>query len=307
MIRAIEALLARVVVEIAEYWPNPVRARDDRIGAVPGTRDYDCGYAMEQLNQRVRNGLRVAANMPTLIGKYVLEIGCGHGGLACFLAGGGARKVVGVDVNEKHLDIARTFSETLGLNADRCHFELGDAHALPFAEGEFDLVVANNLFEHVTTPAQVLREAYRVLRPGGTLVVPSFSSIYSKYGLHLKHGLKLPWLNLILPERVIVDALRRRVERHPHLVDVYPGVSAQATRVRDVRRHRDLNDITHAGFLNAAREVGFKLQSFHVHATLVGYVVRRLVPVLERTALLDVFSTGAGAVLSKADAPQLSN
>jgi len=52
----------------------------------------------------------------------------------------------------------------------------GDALALPFADESFDRIIASEVFEHVTDDVQALREAYRVLRPGGTLAatVPSW-------------------------------------------------------------------------------------------------------------------------------------
>lgn len=48
---------------------------------------------------------------------------------------------------------------------------LADGHALPFRDGEFDTVLCTQVLEHVANPAQVLTEAARVLKPGGTLIL----------------------------------------------------------------------------------------------------------------------------------------
>jgi len=51
------------------------------------------------------------------------------------------------------------------------HVERADAHDLPFADDAFDVVTCANTFHYFTHPTQVLREARRVLRPGGRLVL----------------------------------------------------------------------------------------------------------------------------------------
>ena len=144
--------------------------------------------------------------------------------------------------------------------------------------------------------------ARRVLRDGGLLAIPIFSSILSKHGLHLKHGLRLPWLNLVFSERTIVDALAWRARRHPELYTMYPGLEGQPQRVRDVRRHRDLNDLTYAEFRRLAAETGFKLRYFKILPTLTGLFLQRI-PGLRETRLGDIFSLGASALLVAAPRP----
>ncbi len=48
---------------------------------------------------------------------------------------------------------------------------VADAHALPFADGEFKVVLCTEVFEHVRDPFQVERELHRVTQPGGTLIL----------------------------------------------------------------------------------------------------------------------------------------
>ena len=123
-----------------------------------------------------------------------------------------------------------------------------NATALDLPDACMDLVLADNVFEHFIEHKGVLREAQRVLRPGGKLLVPIFSSIYCKYGLHLKHGLKLPWANLVFSEKTICEAMQRLANDDPRLFDYYPGLRNNPQRVRDVRRYHDLNDITYKQF-----------------------------------------------------------
>lgn len=101
-------------------------------------------------------------------GLDLLDMGCGPGtitaGLAELVAPG---QVVGVDYDAAHLEQAETARLTRGLA--NLAFRRADARSLPFADRSFDIVFENNLLIHLADEAvQAVREAYRVLRPGGS-------------------------------------------------------------------------------------------------------------------------------------------
>lgn len=96
-------------------------------------------------------------------GRAILDVASGEGYGAHALALAGASSVVGVDVSAEACDHAR---RTYGVDA-----RVGDALALPLADGAVDLVVSFETIEHVPDPARFLDECARVLRPGGILVI----------------------------------------------------------------------------------------------------------------------------------------
>ena len=97
-----------------------------------------------------------------------LEIGCGTGAIARTLAvWPGIRSVVGVDPSPVLIEKGRV----LAAGIDNLSFREGDGQRLAFPDSSFDLVVAHRVLSHIPAPEPVLVEAFRVLRPGGSLAV----------------------------------------------------------------------------------------------------------------------------------------
>lgn len=287
-----------LLYRLARPWPSPMTKMTARLGAGAGTEAYDHAYAQDQFDRKVRDGLKIP-----VMDLDVLEIGCGHGGISCFLAVAGAKSVVGIDLNVPHMKIAESFAQRIASHFQGAHqlpvkFVEMNAYQMTFPENSFDLVLADNSFEHFSDPGIVLQESYRVLKPDGRLLVPIFSSIYSKYGLHLKHGLKLPWANLVFSEKTIIRAMQRLAADEPQINKWYPGLTQNPQHVRDLRPHKDLNDITHGSFKRMARETGFQIEWFNSYSTRVGKIVSRI-PFMRNTIVSDIFSVGAGACLRK--------
>jgi ubiquinone/menaquinone biosynthesis C-methylase UbiE len=104
-------------------------------------------------------------------GEKVLDIGSGVGLLAHEMAGevGAAGSIDGIDPSESMLALARRRRSADG--AAEVRFVAGDACALPFADESFDAAVATQVYEYVQDMPAALGEAFRVLRPGGRLLV----------------------------------------------------------------------------------------------------------------------------------------
>jgi ubiquinone/menaquinone biosynthesis C-methylase UbiE len=101
-------------------------------------------------------------------GARALEVGCGTGAVTRALAlRPETASVVGVDPSPGFLAVARELSDGI----QNLEFVVGDAKALPLEDGSFDTVIFHTTLCHVPEPDVALREAFRVLRPGGTLAV----------------------------------------------------------------------------------------------------------------------------------------
>jgi SAM-dependent methyltransferase len=96
-------------------------------------------------------------------GTRYLDVGCGAGGAVRMAAARGAQ-VSGIDAAESLLAIARERTP----DGD---FHIGDLEALPFDAATFDVVTGFNSFQYAANPAVALREAQRVAKPQGVIVV----------------------------------------------------------------------------------------------------------------------------------------
>jgi ubiquinone/menaquinone biosynthesis C-methylase UbiE len=106
-------------------------------------------------------------------GEAGLDVGCGPVDDLCDMgerAGPGGR-LVGLDASEVMIAEARRRAEQRSLPVT---FEVGEATALPFLDGTFDVCRAARLLEHLPDPRAALSEMVRVTRPGGRIVVFDF-------------------------------------------------------------------------------------------------------------------------------------
>lgn len=91
--------------------------------------------------------------------RDLLDLGAGAGILSEMSFRGRARKVCGVDLDERVVD-----------NPFLDEAKIGGAEGVPYGDGTFDVVICNNVLEHLPAPERVFAEVARVLRPGGVFL-----------------------------------------------------------------------------------------------------------------------------------------
>ena len=173
------------------------------------------------------------ALLPELAGRRVLDLGCGAGQLAHHLATNGAAEVIGIDVSERMLALARE-----QWPHPRVTYRREALEAATFPPGRFDLVVSSLAFHYVDDYRGLLARIARWLAPGGVLVYSTEHPIYTA---------RLPGDGWVIDEGG--QRMRWALERYPD-----EGAREETWFVAGVRKvHRTLatliNGVVDAGLV----------------------------------------------------------
>jgi SAM-dependent methyltransferase len=140
------------------------------IGKKIGYADSDLAAAPEGANLGLGCGNPIAlASLKQ--GETVLDLGSGAG-FDCFLAAdrvGKTGRVIGVDMTPEMIERARKNARKDGV--ENVEFRLGDIEHLPVEEGSVDVIISNCVINLAPDKGRVFGEAFRVLKPGGRLMV----------------------------------------------------------------------------------------------------------------------------------------
>jgi ubiquinone/menaquinone biosynthesis C-methylase UbiE len=183
---------------------------------------------------------RMLALAGDVSGRRVLDLGCGEGAYARALAARGAR-VTAIDGSPALIDAARERASAAGLAIDHRCLNANDLQGV--ADGSFDVIVSSMVMMNVEDYDGTMREAFRVLAPGGALCVsmthPCFSAPVSDWvgGKGRK------------PQHFAVDRYFERIAWEDRIT----GKFRHPTR----RQHRPLED-----YIGGALRAGFALTQF---------------------------------------------
>jgi ubiquinone/menaquinone biosynthesis C-methylase UbiE len=133
---------------------------------------YDPVVALTMREGRLRSGLRRRLQAQLPASGVVVDVGCGTGSNAVAIADGGL-EVIGVDPDQRILEMAKVKD-----GAGDVDWREGRAESLPLDSASADAVVMSLLLHHLPEAAKTaaLREAHRVLRPGGRLYVADWGA-----------------------------------------------------------------------------------------------------------------------------------
>jgi len=131
---------------------------------------YEVDFSDYFHKERLRNTLDILKDVSH--NSKVLDVGCGRGYFTKHFVVNG-NKVLGIDYSKNAIEFAQN-----NFGNESLLFEVLDVVDLIEKKDEFDVVIANNLIEHIENPNAFLRECHRILKPDGFLII-STPNLYS--------------------------------------------------------------------------------------------------------------------------------
>jgi len=170
------------------------------------SRKIEAAYQTPDVDAQRR---RVLKALELRTGEQVLDIGSGPGLLAYEMAVsvGQDGRICGVDTSEQMLAMSRTRC------ADKSwtEFKKADAAQLPYPDGRFDAAVSTQVFEYVADIPAALTELYRVMRPGGRVLI--MDTDYGSLVIHTKDNVRMERILSAWNEHFVHAALPRTLSR----------------------------------------------------------------------------------------------
>jgi len=146
----------------------------------------------------------------------ILDVATGTGDLAISLSTLEPRKIIGIDISDKMLEVGRRKISESGLEK-KITFRSGDAEKIPFSDQTFDAITVAFGVRNFEDLSLGLREMKRVLRPGGIMMILEFSqpsSFPMKQAYHFY-------------SRFFIPLIGRKVSRHPEAYQYLPDSVAK--------------------------------------------------------------------------------
>jgi SAM-dependent methyltransferase len=160
-----------MIEKIRHYWNERIHDLEMTDKAV-GTREFFDDleeYRFDKLHY-----LPQLVDFNAYRGRTVLELGCGIGTDLVRFARGGAL-VTGVDLSTTAIELAKRNFALHGVAAQELRVANGEA--LPFAEASFDVVYGHGVVQYTADATRLIREAHRVLKPGGEAIFMVYNRV----------------------------------------------------------------------------------------------------------------------------------
>ncbi len=159
-----------LIEKIGKYWNDHIHdlaIAQNPVGTLGFFKDLS-EYRFDKLNY-----LPDVVNFAGYKGKKILEIGCGVGIDLIQFAKNGA-DVIGIDLADTSIDLAEKYFDQVGIEGK---FKRMDGEAMEFENNSFDMVYAHGVLQYTADAPRMIKEIFRVLKPGGCVIMMVYNRI----------------------------------------------------------------------------------------------------------------------------------
>jgi SAM-dependent methyltransferase len=177
-------LLDKVIVSYGDFF--------ERIARLPAEKCARDVVDEEKIHDQVRLLCETTGlNIEDLSGKKVLEVGCGFGLFVFVTRRDYGCDTVGIEPAAVGFDTSFVLAKQIAAEYEMPAEIVIDARGekIPFPDGTFDLIFSSTVLEHTSDPQAVLRESFRVLKPGGFM-----QFVFPNYGSFFEGHYAIPWV-----------------------------------------------------------------------------------------------------------------
>jgi len=154
--------------------------------------------------------------------RRVLDIGCGDGAIDLGLCKKARpARLLGLDLVQTDIDDLKTLAEAAGCGEWPRNLEFGvcSPTLIPLPDSSMDVVVSWSVFEHVSSPVEVLSELRRVIRPGGFMFLQIWPLYRSQHGSHLWFWYPNGWEHQLRAPAELIDEVKKSDSQSSDVVD----------------------------------------------------------------------------------------
>jgi ubiquinone/menaquinone biosynthesis C-methylase UbiE len=170
---------------------------------------------------------RVAGELES--GSRVLEVAPGPGFFSIELAKLGTFKITGLDISKTFVGIACRNAQEAGVDAD---FRQGNASKMPFESESFDFLLCRAAFKNFSEPERAVQEMYRVLKPGGRVLLIDLRRDASRREVNeMVDGMGLAWLSRVMTKLTFRFMLLKRAYTQAELEQFFAHASFRSVGV----------------------------------------------------------------------------